>query len=73
LLTIACLALCSLSLGLTVLWPALLPAAAALFVAGLLSLLAGVLVAMRELKAALDPVALESRFVAQQAGQLDSL
>ena len=73
LLTVACLTLCSLALGLTVLWPPLLPAAALAFVAGLLSLLAGVIVAMLELKAALDPVELETRFVTRIAEEFESL
>jgi hypothetical protein len=65
--TIACLAVCSLCLGLTVYCQTLLVPAAVCFVAGLASLLVGILVAMVELKASLDPVELESRFMAQLA------
>ena len=73
LLTVACLSVCSLLLGLTAVWPPLMPAAALMFVAGLLSLLAGVIVAMVELKAALDPVELETRFVTRIAKDRESL
>ena len=71
LLTIACLSVCSLALGLTVLWPSLMALAAVMFVTGLLSLLAGVVVAMLELKAALDPIELETLFVSRMAEEWD--
>lgn len=63
LLTIACLALCSLSLGLSVVWPALESAAVAWFVLGLVLMMVAVACALVELQGALDPVDLEGRFV----------
>ncbi len=63
LLTIASLALCSLLLGLGAVWPPLNYAAAGLFVIGLVLLIAGVGFALAELRRALDPIELESRFV----------
>jgi hypothetical protein len=78
LLTIICLALCSLSLGLSTLLTNLSKlltiAAATLFVAGLLLLVTGVIFAMIEMRYALDPVELESRFVrdvVEQFGQAE--
>src|SRR4051794_19625271 len=63
LLTIASLAMCSLLLGLSVIWPAALFISVPLFVIGLLLLFVGVIFAALELHQALDPVELESRFV----------
>lgn len=61
--TIACLTLCSLLTGFSVIVPAAAGAAIALFLAGLVLLLAGVVLAIMELRRALDPVELEGRFV----------
>jgi hypothetical protein len=61
--TIACLTACSLLSGLAVLWPAAAGAAVGLFVAGMLLLLAAVVLAMCELRRALDPVELETQLV----------
>jgi hypothetical protein len=63
LLTIACLAVCSMCLGLSTIWIALVYVAAPLFIVGLMLLVVAVCFAMAEMKAALDPVELESRFV----------
>ena len=63
LLTIICLALCSLALGLSIFLPNLIYSAAALFILGLLLLVSGVIFALVEMRYALDPVDLESRFV----------
>ena len=71
LLTIACLALCSLALGLSVTWPRLAYSAGALFVLGLVLLVLGVAFALVELQGALDPVELESRFVRNAIEQSD--
>jgi hypothetical protein len=62
--TIACLTACSLLSGLSVVWPPAAPAAVALFVAGMLLLLASVVPAVAELRKALDPVELETELVA---------
>jgi hypothetical protein len=71
LLTIAFLAACSLCMGLSTLVPALIYPAVGLFVIGLLLLVAGVVFAMIEMRFALDPVELESRFVRDIADQPD--
>ena len=63
LLTVACLAVCSLALGSSILWPPLICVAAILFIAGLLLLITGVGFALVEIRYALDPIELESRFV----------
>jgi hypothetical protein len=65
LLTIACLSVCSLVLGLSVLWPRLIVAAVVFFISGMTLLVVGVIFAMQELYRALQPVELESRFVAE--------
>jgi hypothetical protein len=65
LLTIACLSICSLLLGLSVLWEVLIVAAVVFFVAGMVLLVVGVAFAMMELRRALQPVELESRFVTE--------
>lgn len=61
---IGCLIVCSLASGLSIVWPGAVYLAACCFVVGLLSVLAAVTFAMRELLAALEPIELESRFVA---------
>ena len=63
LMTIACLALCSLVVGLSTVWAPAMYIAVPLFVIGLLLLFVGVVIAAVELKQALDPVELESQFV----------
>ena len=73
LLTIACLALCSLFLGLSTVWPAMIYAAVPLFVVGLLLVVVAMILAMRELALALDPVNLESRFVRDMEEQFDAV
>ena len=65
LLTIAFLSTCSLLLGLSVLWQALIVAAVVFFVVGMVVLIVGVVFAMMELRRALQPVELESRFVTE--------
>jgi hypothetical protein len=67
LLTIALLAACSLAVGLSTVWPAAAYAAVPLFVLGLLLLIAGVVFALLELRYAVDPVEIESRFIRQLA------
>jgi hypothetical protein len=61
--TIACLTLCSMLSGLSVIWPPATVPAVALFLAGMALLLSGVVFAMLELRQALDPVELETEFV----------
>ena len=63
LLTVACLALCSLAIGLSTAWRPLEYTAVLLFVLGLALLVGGVGCALVELQGALDPVELEARFV----------
>jgi uncharacterized membrane protein YbjE (DUF340 family) len=63
LLTIGMLIGCSLMLGLSVLLPKAIYVAIPLFVLGLLSLLTATIAAALELKGALEPVELESRFI----------
>jgi hypothetical protein len=65
LLTIASLSICSLLVGLSAVVPAAMYVAVPLFVIGLLLLFTGVIIAAIELKQALDPVELESRFVTE--------
>jgi hypothetical protein len=65
--TIICLSLCSIAVGLSVAWPAAMYAAVPSFILGLVLLVTGVVYAMIELERALDPVELESRFVADLA------
>ena len=71
LMTIACLALCSLCLGLSTVWSGMIYLAVPLFVIGLLMVVVATLLAMWELKLALDPVNLESRFVRDMVEQFD--
>jgi hypothetical protein len=73
LLTIACLSICSLVLGLSVLWPSLIIAAVVFFIVGMALLVIGVVFAMRELYRALQPVELESRFIAEIASAFEKL
>lgn len=63
LLTIAQMIGCCMTLGLSVLEPHTLFIAVPLFMMGMLTMLAGMIAAMLELKAALAPAELESRFV----------
>jgi uncharacterized protein DUF2721 len=63
LLTISLMIGCSMMLGLSVLTPQAIFVAVPLFMLGLLTMLAGMIAAMFELKAALQPAELESRFV----------
>jgi len=63
LLTIGLLICCCIMLGLSVLLPAAVYVAIALFILGLLSMLSSTIAAALELKGALEPVELESRFV----------
>jgi len=63
--TIACLSVCSLLLGLSVLWQGLIVVAVVFFVVGMGLLIVGVVFALIELRQALQPVELESRFVAE--------
>jgi hypothetical protein len=63
LMTIACLAICSLVVGLSTIWAPAMYIAVPLFAIGLLLLFVGVVIAAVELKQALDPVELESQFV----------
>lgn len=73
LLTIACLSICSLVLGLSVLWPHLIVAAVIFFISGMTLLVIGVLFAMKELHRALQPVEIESRFVAEIVDAIEKL
>jgi hypothetical protein len=73
LLTIAFLSLCSMAVGLSILWPGLIYVAAPLFVLGLGLLLVGVIFAMIEMKYALDPVELESQFVTDMMVTMDHM
>ena len=63
LLTVACLAVCSLALGLSTIIPPLAYVAVGCFVAGIVALVVGVGFALAEVARALEPVDLESRFV----------
>jgi hypothetical protein len=63
LVTIGCLAICSMLVGLAVIFPWCYLLAVPLFVIGLLLLVLGVVFALIEMRHALDPVELESRFV----------
>jgi hypothetical protein len=62
--TIACLTACSLLSGLGTVWPPAAAGAVALFVTGMALMLAAVVFAIVELRGALDPVELETEFVA---------
>jgi hypothetical protein len=73
LMTIACLSICSLALGLSVLWSRFIVAAVIFFILGMTLLVIGVIFAMWELYLALQPVELESRFITEIAGAIDKL
>ncbi len=73
LLTIGFLSLCSLSVGLSVLWPILIPVAVGFFVGGLLLLVVAVGYAIAEMYRALAPVELESRFVTEIVESIEKL
>ncbi|MBP1622320.1 MAG: hypothetical protein H6Q07_340 [Acidobacteria bacterium] len=73
LLTIACLSICSLLVGISVLWPGLIIASVLLFISGMALLVVGVIIAMRELHHALQPVELESRFIAEIASAIEKI
>ena len=72
LMTIACLATCSLALGLAVVFPVFGYVAVPLFVIGLLLLIVAVVLAMVELEHALDPIFLETRFITELGHDLES-
>ena len=63
LITIACLTICSLSMGLASLFKQVLYVSIVTFVVGALSLLGGVVLAIIEMSFALKPLELEGRFV----------
>ena len=69
LVTIGCLAACSLAVGLGALWPSttLSAVAAVLCAGGLLMMILAVAFALVEIAGALDPVELESRFITDMA------
>ena len=73
LLTIACLSICSLILGLSVIWPRLIIAAVVFFIVGMTLLVIGVIFTMMELRRALHPVELESRFISEIADAIEKL
>lgn len=73
LLTIACLSICSLVLGLSMLWSRLIIASVVFFIVGMTLLVIGVIFAMIELYRALQPVELESRLIAEIAGAIEKL
>jgi hypothetical protein len=69
LLTIGCLAVCSLAIGLSTVWRQLEYTAVVMFVIGLALMVSGVGCALVELQGALDPVDLEGRFVREVIDQ----
>jgi len=69
LLTISLLIGCCMMLGLSVVFPHAIFIAVPLFMLGLLMMLAGMIAAMLELKAALQPAELERRFVSDMLQQ----
>jgi len=71
--TIACLTVCSLAMGLCTVWPVAGYVALPLFVLGASLLLAAVLLAMVEMKAALEPVKLESQFVSRLSHEMEQV
>ncbi len=73
LLTIACLSVCSLILGLSVLWSRLIIAAVVFFIIGMMLLVIGVIFTMKELSHALHPVELESRFISEMVDTIEKL
>jgi hypothetical protein len=73
LLSIVSLALCSMSLGLSTVWPVLVYAAVSLFILGLTLLVLGMVSALFELHSALDPVDLETKFIVDMAEEFSAL
>lgn len=71
LLTVICLAVCSLSLGLSVIARPLIYVAAGCFLGGMTTLIAGVCFALVEVNRALEPVDLESRFVREMVEKFE--
>ena len=69
--TIALLALCSLALGLSMLWRPLLYVSIVTFICGLALLIVAVCFALVEMINALDPVEMESRFVRDVIDRID--
>jgi hypothetical protein len=65
LLSVAVMAGCSIAIGIATLEPRFVYAAVSLFVLGLLLLISATIFALRELKFAVNPVELESRFIEQ--------
>ena len=70
LMTIACLTICSLSMGLASLYQRALYVSLVTFVVGALFLLGGVILAIAEMSFALKPLELESRFVSKMSLEL---
>ncbi|HOW71477.1 MAG TPA: DUF2721 domain-containing protein [Phycisphaerae bacterium] len=70
LMTIACLTICSLSMGLATLYREVVYVSLATFVVGALFLLGGVILAAIEMSFALKPLELESRFVSRMSLEL---
>ncbi len=70
--TIACLTVCSMAMGLSTIWPGAIYIAVPPYIAGALLLLAGVILAIIEMKAALDPVKLESQFVSKLSHEIEN-
>lgn len=70
--TIACLTVCSATLGLSIVWTQAIFIAMPMFILGLALLLAAVTFAMRELGSALEPVEAESRSIADLVSELES-
>jgi len=68
--TIAALTVCSLALGVSVLWPHAVYVATPCFVLGAVLLLVAVILAMWEMKAALEPTERESEFIKRLAEEL---
>jgi hypothetical protein len=73
LLTIASLSICSLVLGLSVLWPRLIVASVVLFVVGMLLLVVGVAFTIIELSHALHPVAFESQLISEIVDAIEKI
>jgi Protein of unknown function (DUF2721) len=72
LLAIALLIGCCMTLGLSVLFPSVVFVSVFMFVLGLLSMLFGIIAAMLELRDALEPAEIESRFVTRILHRQDS-
>jgi hypothetical protein len=71
--TIACLTLSSLATGLSIKFPVTIYAAACFFYTSMILLLTGIILAIVEIKGALEPVELESRFVDQLTKEFATL